>query len=238
MKNFLEFLSVAIPFFEPYPYWIKLLVVAWVVLSGAIVVSLFLFHPQRTDKTQADTASTVTQSASTVQGDIIQAGRDININNTFANTSTDKITALTVEARLTCVLKDGAELPPSEVTFLPVGDSDAYLIGSAGKVRLTFVSPVHFRFQEPDKIVVVNKFSLRDGIEIINRPLSVLKNYGSLSLPIVTIVYGGRLEKITLLELTMFINGETIWYGSWHYDVDFQQGPRFDIPLEQLHNKL
>jgi len=28
MKNFLEFLSMAIPFIEPYPYWIKLLVMA------------------------------------------------------------------------------------------------------------------------------------------------------------------------------------------------------------------
>lgn len=238
LKNFLEFLFVAIPFIDPYPYWMKLLIALWIGLSGVIVIVFLFVHPQRTNKAQDDTATTMVQTATTVQGNVIQAGRDININNTFSKTSNEEIVTLNIEARLTCVFKNGVELPPAEVPFLPLGNSDAYLKGAAGNVRLAFISPVYFRFQEPDKVVVVNKFATRDDINIINRPIEALNNYNFLSLPIVSIVYGERFEKITLLELTLFINGKTIWYGNWHYDITFQQGVCFNIPLEQLHRKL
>ena len=148
------------------------------------------------------------------------------------------IQSITIEVRLTCNLKDGAELPPAEVPFVPVGDSHAYFKGPAGTARLEFKSPVNFRRQETNKIVVINDFALESGSVLQHKPLEVLKNYSILSVPVVTVVFGRSFEKITLLEVSLIVNGEDIWYGSYKYDVPFQVGPRFEIPLNELHKKL
>lgn len=183
----------------------------------------------------------IDQSASlenSSQGNIYQAGGDINIKNQAQMSAIKAIQSITVEVRLTCDLKEGAELPPAEVTFIPVGDSHSYFKGAPGTVRLEFKSPVRFRRQDPDKIIVINRFALESGSELQHKPLATLKNFSSLSVPVVTVVYGKSFENFTLLEVILNINGIDIWYGSYIYDVTFEVGPRFEIPLNEFHKKL
>lgn len=169
---------------------------------------------------------------------VYQAGGDINIGTKSTDITIDSIQSIRIEVRLTCDLKDGAEIPPAEVMFMPVCDSHSYFKGSAGITRLEFKSPVRFRRQDPNKVVVINSFHLDSGSELLHKPLAFFKNYENLSVPVVTVVYGKSFQKFTLLEVVLTVNGQDIWYGSYIYDVPFQVGPRFEVPLIELHKNL
>jgi hypothetical protein len=52
MKDFLEKLVSLVPLLEPYPAWTKILISAWVLLSGVVVISLVFFKPSKIE-TQA-----------------------------------------------------------------------------------------------------------------------------------------------------------------------------------------
>ncbi len=179
------------------------------------------------------TAAEVVDSPGTT---VFQAGGDITVSKEPTK-EIDRIKTILVEARLTCTLEEGAELPPSEVPFLPVGDAHSYLEGAAGKAKLSFVSPVRFRMIDGGKVVVINRFSLDPG-SIDGRPVEAIFNYESLLVPIVTVVYGKSLSRITLLEVTVEMNGESIGYGSWKYDVPFQKSPSFSVPIDSLSLRL
>ncbi len=176
MNNFINLLSSAIPFIAPYPIWIKSIVAAWIILTAIMVICL-LFG--RTSKLQNNNNSPdITQKVSidkTNGGNVYQAGGDININNKSTDITIDTIQSISIEVRLTCDLKEGAEIPPAEVIFMPVGDSHSYFKGPAGTTRLEFKSPVRFRRQDPNKIVVINRFSMDSGSELLHKPLKVLK---------------------------------------------------------------
>ena len=78
-----------------------------------------------------------------------------------------------------------------------------------------------------------------DADELLQaQPRRALLKYQTISVPIVTVVYGGQCDTVQLLEVLFTVNGERLWYGSWPYNVPFQRGPTFSIPLEQLHKLL
>ena len=145
------------------------------------------------------------------------------------------IKSLRIEVRLTCSLKKNASLPPSQAEFIPVGDANAYFDGSAGRVRCEFQSPVYFRNIGSDKITIINNFTMRPGGILEGRPFKYLNNFEKLILPIITIVYGDSFDKMTLLELTIEINGKQEWYKSWIYDDQFKVSPVFNVPLQEFH---
>lgn len=173
---------------------------------------------------------------------IYQSGRDIIVHapagGASSNAAVAAIHSITVEVRLTCDLKGGVELPPGEVPFMPVSDAAAYFDGPAGRARLAFVSPVIFRRIEGDRIVVINRFALESASDLIGRPRAHLANYSSAKIPVMTIVWGKALEKIRLLEVTVSLNGADPVYQSFQYDVPFQEGPVFDVPLAPILQRL
>ena len=152
-------------------------------------------------------------------------------------TGAGEIRTIELEARLTCTLIPGAELPPETVSFMPIGDSHAYLERPGTRVRLAFVSPVVFR-RTDDGVTVINTFALGTSGPLVSQPRDVLRSYSVLSVPIVTVVHGGALQQIRLLEVSLRINGDIAWYQSWTYDVPFQQRPRFSVPLDGLHAQV
>jgi len=149
---------------------------------------------------------------------------------------------ISVETRLTCELKESAELPPPEVPFVPIGPgSDATLKGAAGQVQLQFVSPVRFRRQGNNQVVVINQFALPNASDLYGRPLESLRNFDQFIGPIVTIVFGKNLSEAHLYEVSMSINGKDTWYYSYPISLNFPEGgqtPIFTIPLVELHKKL
>lgn len=151
--------------------------------------------------------------------------------------SENTIKSISVEARLTCTLKKGEELPPKEVNFMPVSDAHSYFEGF-NSVRVDFKSPVIFKNLNDNKITIINNFSLLPGSTLENEPIEYLKNFHTLSVPIITVVYGKSFEKIILLEISITINGKQYWYNSWKYNDHFEVGPRFSIPLEEFHTSL
>ncbi|HEY0172861.1 MAG TPA: hypothetical protein VGB98_17705 [Pyrinomonadaceae bacterium] len=154
---------------------------------------------------------------------------------------TRPIQTIMVEGRLTCDLKEGAEIPPAEVPFIPVGDANAYLEGPLGKVALNFVSPVRFRRQEDNSVVIINRFSLPNGSDLQNRPVESLKAYEVLVIPSVTIVWGKSMTKIKFFEVAMTINGQDVWYYPYRLNAAFEWekgSPMFRIPLDTLREKL
>ena len=229
-----------------------LLSVAVVVAAVFILVVLWGPTPTRLSeqssstgpKESTDAAGTATSQRAEVSespnANVYQAGRDIIITEQKPIEVREQtlIDSMLVEARLTCIVRQGAELPPDEVTFMPVGDSHAYLEGPAGRVRLSFQSPVRFRRLDNDRLVVTNRFLLDPGSEVHRRPLDVLQNYRTLSVPVVTVVWGRALETIKLLEVSVFVNNQGPLYGSWEYDVAFQQGPRFAVEFQLYTNRL
>lgn len=164
---------------------------------------------------------------------VCQAGREIDIPSQNATV----ISSMSVEARLTCDIRPEAELPPSEVEFYPLGESHVTLKGPGGHYRLSFQSPVRFIVQPPSKIAVLNHFGLDDGT-LQGRSMDSLLSYDSLSVPIVTVVYGKACKRMRLLEVTLFLNGDIFWSGRWTYDDPFPGGSRFEIPLDELHKRI
>jgi len=240
LKNIISFLSSAVPFLAPYPIWIKSIVAIWIILTAIMLICLFFGQPSKL-QTEAKNVPEITQKVLVDKingGNVYQAGGDININTKSTDTAIDSIQSISIEVRLTCDLKEGAEIPPAEVRFMPIGDSHSYFKGPPGTMRLEFKSPVRFRRQDPNKIVVINRFSLDSDSELLHKPLTVLKNYENLSVPVVTVVYGKSLQKFTLLEVVLTVNGQDIWYGSYIYDVPFKVGPRFEVSLVELHKKI
>jgi hypothetical protein len=148
------------------------------------------------------------------------------------------IQSLSIEARLTCDLKDGEELPPSEVPFVPVGDANAHLEGPAGDVPITFVSPVRFRHQGTNEVVVINEFAAGGSSAVMQRPVKSLQTYQRLKVPAVTIVWGKSMGKMKLFEVSLRVNGNDVWYYPYKLDSPFQEGPVFAIPLDSLKEKL
>jgi len=143
-----------------------------------------------------------------------------------------------LEARLTCSLNEEAELPPGEVDFMPIGDgSDARLRGPAGEQALLFASPVRFR-EHAGSLTVINRFVLPPGSNLHGRPPAALGGFTELVVPIVTVVYGTACRQMRLLELSVRLNGEDLWYSQWTYDDPFQQSPVFTVPLDALHARI
>jgi hypothetical protein len=169
---------------------------------------------------------------------VYQAGRDI-IVTPPATAQELRIRSLTLEVRLTCVLKEPhGDLPPDEVPFMPVGDANAYLEGPPGRQRLTFSSPVRFRRLSDNRIVVINRFALDPAGDLVNQPSHVLANYQNVIAPVITIVWGKEFEKFTLLELSLSLNGADPVYYSWPYDVVFQTEPVFTVGFDNFKKKL
>jgi hypothetical protein len=76
------------------------------------------------------------------------------------------------------------------------------------------------------------------GSTLERRPVAALLTFEVLSIPIVTVVYGKALDTMRLLEVSLVLNGDQLWYASWAYDRAFEHGPRFSVPLQDLHERL
>jgi len=195
-------------------------------------------QPESSDASPLSPSQSVEVNEST-DVNVYQAGGDIVISGSTASPpATMLIQSILVEVRVTCTVRAGAELPPDEVPFLPIGDSHAYLEGAAGRVRLSFQSPVRFRRLDNERLVITNRFSLDPGSELVQRGVETLANYSTLSVPVVTVVWGSSLEMMRLLEVSFFINNQGPLYASWEYDVAFRQGPRFSVPFRPFVDRL
>lgn len=149
------------------------------------------------------------------------------------------IRTITVEGRLTCDLKDGAELPPSSVDFVPIGDAAAHLIGSSGNFSLAFVSPVVFRRQQDGKMIVINTFAASPASDLMNKPFQALAALDTLQVPSVTVAWGHSIKSMSLFEVTVTINGSIVWYYPYRLgEISFQEGPAFKIPIDGLRKQL
>jgi len=237
IKKIIDGLPSLIPFLQTYPTWVQLLFSLWVLLSAVILIVLIWGkqkEPYASKKAPNEKVSHQVTIKDSPNTNIYQAGRDIVVtlpSSVEKRIEQKKIQSIMLEARLTCDLKAGAELPPDKVDFLLMSDGHAYLEGPPGKVRLAFQSPVIFRKLDANRLVVINHFVLETGSELLNRPVEVLGNYNILSIPIITIVWGKSLETIRLLEISIFINNDDPIYGSYQHNVPFKEGPRFSIPL-------
>jgi hypothetical protein len=131
----------------------------------------------------------------------------------------ESIQTITLEARLTCTLKEGAELPPSTVDIYS-GFGKASLEGPAGLVEFAHQSPVEFR-HESGQIVVINHFYINSGEALIGQPIFRLANYDKLTVPNTTITYADSLDEMRLAEVTMIVNGTKTWYRSFRLNGKF-----------------
>lgn len=222
----------------------------WLVITVIVIVSFLFIKPKAiseptTNLNKSKISQPPSQSASlnnSPNSTVYQANRDIIVNPIEKESKIKKskvIQSIMLEARLTCDLKEGAELPPAEVPYLPMSGADCFLEGPPGKVRLDFVSPVRFRRQDDNNMVIINRFSLPNGSDLFGRPLEVLKGYKGVSIAIQTIVWGKSFKTMKFVEASMSINGEDMWY--YHYDVNnvpFLEGPVFALPLDSLHQRI
>jgi len=158
--------------------------------------------------------------------------------NSSPATTMTTVQSIVVEARLTCDLKQGAELPPSEVPYIPISGADCFLEGSPGKFRLDFVSPVRFRRQDDDRIVVINRYALQPNSDLYGRPIEILKSFKIIFVAVQTIVFGKALKTMNFFESSMTINGRDVWYYRYDLNAPFQEGPVIRLPLDSLAKRL
>lgn len=152
----------------------------------------------------------------------------------------DRIRTIKIEFRLTMTIRDGVELPPSSVDFMPIGSgSDAQFIGPSGPFTLSYVSPTVFRRLESNRIVVINIFTLGSASELMGRPIASLGSLEQLHAPGVTIGANHALfDTMTLAEASVSVNGRSPWYYAWKLPqgAKFQPGPILKFPLADPSN--
>lgn len=246
-KKVLDWLSVASPFLEPYPVWVKASVAAWFIFTAVIIVMLLFFrtapesrkrqHSEPSGSGSPQQQATVKDSPSAT---VYQAGRHLVIvppTPASPNGPNPTIQSIAVEARLTCTTRSGVELPPEKVDLLAWFGGDATLRGPAGDTTLKLVSPVYFQRLTDGRLVVINRFVLPEDSHLRFRPTQVLDTYNELLLPITTVVntYSDAIDRIQLLELSLRINGGDPDYQSYRYDVEFVRGKgvTFTVPLRR-----
>jgi hypothetical protein len=223
-----------IKFLAAYPSWIKVVVP----LCFILIVFLMVYYAPKAEITSSDTSHLTEQTANVANADnviIYQAAGNIHVGG--QDSAIETIQSIQIEARLTCTLKSGATLPPSEVDFIPAGDSHAYLTNGQEKVRLNFASPVRFR-STADTIVVTNNFLMQGDSSLLTRPIDTLSKFNVLSLPVVTVAYGASLDYFTFLEVTVTVNHKDIWYQGYKYHDQFKSSLRFEIPLDEFRQRL
>jgi hypothetical protein len=151
------------------------------------------------------------------------------------------IQTIRIEGRLTCELRPGATIPPAEIEHQFLG-GEAHIQGAAGDVALSLLSPIRFRRQGEDQIVVINQFALPASNDLYGQPLASLKNFDVLRMPVSTVVYSNDLLNASLYEVVVSINGHEMWYYSYPFHagkVQDQEGHtiQFTIPLAGLKKK-
>jgi hypothetical protein len=180
-------------------------------------------------------SATVSDSPNTT---IYQAGRDLILASPPQQLGAAAVLqSLTLEARLTCTIRSGIELPPEKVDLLAWFGGDATLRGAPGDVILKLMSPVYFQRTGTDRLVVINRFVLPEDSHLRFRPVALLGSYSELLIPITTVVntYAQALDRVRLLEVSIRVNGGDPDYQRYSYDVSFEVGKTltFTIPLRQ-----
>jgi hypothetical protein len=149
------------------------------------------------------------------------------------------IQTLTVEARMTCTIKEGEELPPSTQDIV-AGFGTGSLVGAGGTVELARTNPVEFRKQRNNEMVVVNHFYLPNSESLVGNPISRILNFDKLIVPITILGNGQLFDRIRLVEVTVTINNRHPWYYPYKIgNVPFEGGgPTVTIPLAGIDKVL
>ena len=210
--------------------------------------------PQKTNRHQADQHQNATGGHNVQQQQQNSGGTNYQQTTTGANspilnnpiiggsglTSVTTINSLSVELRVTCDLKEGAQIPPQEVDWLPIGGGTAELTGNAATVPLPFVSPVVFKRQANNEIVVINRFGLTPASDLHGRPVASLVGYKEVVMPLQTVVYAKNFERFRLIEASMTVNGKDVWYCQYKVNDRFaeEKGLVVRLPLDSLAEKV
>lgn len=141
-----------------------------------------------------------------------------------------RIQSISVEAKLLATKKPGAENPPRMVNLM-AGFGNAKLKDGSTEETLLIQSPVYFNQQDND-LEIINNFALQPGSQLQHQYLKNIKKFQTLSVPIVTVVYGNAIETMKKLSVSMKINGKMVFSKEWIYNTAFQNGSTFSIPLE------
>lgn len=201
--------------------------------SGEINNQIEIIKDDKIDNSKSITIDKVT-------GDFINGDKKVHqVFNT--DNKPHNIETILIETRLTCSMKNNESFPPTKYGFTPANRVTADFIGSAGTIGVDFQSPIYFRRLEDNQVVIINNYSLRNGSYIQHRPLTILNNYDSLYIPIVTVVYGKKFKQINLLEITVRINGDDFWYASYKYKntpFEILEGNQFGVSLTEFRAKL
>lgn len=199
-------------FIAAYPTWVKIVVPG---LLFAVVMILIFVRPSKPSGSTSSTPPTQPQER-----------------------YESPLESLILELRVTATLSESAEIPPGEYHFEPITGAPAQFVGPPGALSLLFQSPIRFRRLETGEIVVINRFALPSGSDFVGRPLSVLAQFKSLQVPVVTAVYGRNFEQLGLVEVSLAANGEDLWYEAWPMPSDFPKGQAINVPLDKLRDRL
>ena len=99
------------------------------------------------------------------------------------------------------------------------------------------MSPIRFR-ERAGSLTIINRFALPPGSDLHGRTVGSLAGFSEMLVPIVTAVDADACARMRLLEVSVRLNGDDLWYHQWQYDDAFQSGPVFTVPLKELHARL
>lgn len=151
--------------------------------------------------------------------------------NSSGHLAEERISSLIVEARMTCTIKPGVDLPPSSENII-AGFGTGSLVGVGGTVELARTNPVEFLKQRENEMVVVNHFYVPNSESLIGSPISRILNFETLIAPFTVLGSGELIDRVHLVEVTVTINNKHTWYYPYKIgDIPFRQGLTATIPL-------
>ncbi|MBI4446184.1 MAG: hypothetical protein HY645_09760 [Acidobacteria bacterium] len=106
---------------------------------------------------------------------------------------------------------------------------------------MDFVSPVLFRRQQDNHIVVINTFAMGNASDLAGRSIDTLTLFDILEVPVQTVVWGKSLGALNVFEATLTLNGQVAWYYQYKMgSVTLPEGqtPQIRLPLDELKRKI
>jgi hypothetical protein len=134
----------------------------------------------------------------------------------------------------------GTAPPASQIEFMMLRGMDAAIYGPAGEFMLQPVSPILYRHQEGDRVVVINKFAASPTSDLLNKPITVFANLTDFSAPLITTGSGNAIGEITLTTVDISVNGRDPWSSTSKGGgrIDGVGSAAVDLSLKGLNTQL
>jgi hypothetical protein len=104
------------------------------------------------------------------------------------------------------------------------------LSGPNGSFQFEWQSPLRWRIQEDNRVVLINRWVLPTSSNLIGKPVSSLGNATQLSVSVITLGLSSLFDG-TYEDVVIQVNGKEYWHSSAAVYMDLRKDRGFIIPI-------